>query len=238
LGIQTVNAIVVVWLLQRFFWRPVAAIIAQRRLASLQSIADAKAKTDKADAALKDIATTRAGFTAEHDAILAAAHKQAASMQNAAQAQATSDAAKLAATAKAGIVAESQKAAQGWQDQSALLAVDIAGRLAGRLQGTAVQSAFLDWLATAIAALPAGVRQTVAAGGAPLQAVTATPLDAGAETQARDAIFKAFGGQPPITFSTDPAVINGIELHGQHFVINNSWRADLARIRAGLHNDA
>ena len=34
LGIQTVNVIILIWLLGRFFWRPVAAMIEQRRAAA------------------------------------------------------------------------------------------------------------------------------------------------------------------------------------------------------------
>ena len=39
LGIQTVNVVILIWLLERFFWRPVAAMIEQRR-ATAQRILD------------------------------------------------------------------------------------------------------------------------------------------------------------------------------------------------------
>jgi F-type H+-transporting ATPase subunit b len=33
-----------------------------------------------------------------------------------------------------------------------------------------------------------------------------------------------------MTFKTDPALIAGIELHGPHFALSNSWCSDLAQI--------
>ena len=38
LGLQTVNIVILVWLLQRFFWAPIAGMIAERRAASQQPL--------------------------------------------------------------------------------------------------------------------------------------------------------------------------------------------------------
>jgi F-type H+-transporting ATPase subunit b len=35
----------------------------------------------------------------------------------------------------------------------------------------------------------------------------------------------------------DPTLIAGLELRGPHFVVANSWRADLAKILADLAHD-
>src|SRR5271154_4826322 len=77
LGIQTVNVVVLVWLLGRFFWRPVAAMIEQRRATAQRIVAEADAKRGEATAALAEIAQTRAGFAKEREAILAQAHEVA-----------------------------------------------------------------------------------------------------------------------------------------------------------------
>ena len=55
LGFQTVNVVILVWLLGRFFWRPVAGMIAQRRAAAEQTLAEAAAKRQEADAAMAEI---------------------------------------------------------------------------------------------------------------------------------------------------------------------------------------
>ena len=77
LGLQTVNVVILIWLLGRFFWRPVAAMIEQRRAAAQRILAEAEAKHNQATAAFADIERTRAGFAGEREAILAAAHEAA-----------------------------------------------------------------------------------------------------------------------------------------------------------------
>src|SRR5208337_3819243 len=75
LGIQTVNVAILVWLLQRFFWRPVSAMIEQRRAAAQQILAEAEEKRRAATAALAEIERIRAGFAQEREAILVEAHE-------------------------------------------------------------------------------------------------------------------------------------------------------------------
>ena len=53
----------------------------------------------------------------------------------------------------------------------------------------------------------------------------------------RGLIAEAFKSHPRIDFKVDPALIAGLEVHGPHFVVNNSWRADLTKIVADLTHD-
>jgi F-type H+-transporting ATPase subunit b len=41
------------------------------------------------------------------------------------------------------------------------------------------------------------------------------------------------GGTPRLRFVTDPDLIAGLELRSAHFVLHNSWRADLETILQG-----
>jgi len=232
LGIQTVNVAVLVLLLQRFFWRPVAAMIEQRRDATRSTMAEAESARAKAAAALTEIEATRAGFAKERDAILADARDAAGKMSAAMLQDARQQADALETAARASIEQDEKAATDAWNERSARLAVDIAGHLVARLDGAAVQTAFLDWLIKEIAALPDTTRQ--AAGGTPLEVVSATALDPNARALARDRIAEAFGEAVSIEFRTDPALIAGLELHGPHLLVSNSWHADLARIQAGL----
>lgn len=237
LGFQTVNVIILVWLLKRFFWRPVAAMIEQRRTAAQKDLAEAEALRRKADDTLAEIERTRAGFAKEREAILAAAHEEAERARTERLNQAAKEAAALEAAARAAIGKDEQAAEKAWTERSNRLAVDIAERLAARLDGPAVRAAFLEWLLKAIRALPDPARQTVAANGVALEAISATPLDAADQERYRKLISEAFGAHPQIAFETDPALIAGLELHGPHLVVSNSWRADLTQILADLAHD-
>ncbi len=234
LGFQTVNVGILIWLLGRFFWRPVAAIIEQRRVSTQQTLADAEAQRGEADAALAEIQRTRAGFAGEREAILAAAQEAAERETAARREEAAKEAAAIEAAARAAIESEREDAEKAWADRAARLAVQIAGRLAARLDGAAVRAAFLDWLVVAIRALPDEKRRAAAADGDALEAVSATPIDAIEQERARKRIAEAFGSEPRIAFKTDPSLIAGLELSGPHFAVTNSWRADLARILADI----
>src|SRR5271155_1963100 len=103
LGIETVNVVILVWLLGRFFWRPVAAMIEQRRAAAQRTLAEAETQRSQATAALAEIEKTRAGFAQEREAILAAARTAGEEERTARVADATKAAASLEAAAKAAI---------------------------------------------------------------------------------------------------------------------------------------
>ncbi len=237
LGIQTINVVILVWLLGRFFWRPLAAMIAQRQVLAQQMLAEAAAKRGEAEAALAEIARTRAGFAQERAAILASAHEAAEQARTARLAEAARQAASLEAAANARIGKDQEAAAAAWAEQAAQLAIDIAQRLAARLDGPAVHGAFLRWLLTEIRQMPEAAREAARAPGAVLQAVSAAPLAAADQAQVRQALAEAFGGHPEIGFAVDPALIAGLELRGPHLLVRNSWRADLTRILADIAHD-
>jgi F-type H+-transporting ATPase subunit b len=236
LGIQTVNVMILMWLLQRFFWRPVSAMIEQRRAAIQLALAGAKTAQDKADAAMSGIAQTRAGFAQEHDAIVAEAHHAAEQAKAQALAEAVKTEAAQQEATRAALAQEDADAQSAWSHRASQLAVEIAGRLAARLKGPAVDAAFLDWLLASLRAVPSEARQE--AGSAALQAVSASPIPAADQDRIRTLIAEALGGHPVIAFSTDPALIAGLELHGPHFSVTNSWRADLDQVLAGLQHAA
>jgi F-type H+-transporting ATPase subunit b len=237
LGIQAVNVIILVWLLARFFWRPVAAMIEQRRAAARQIMIDAETKLRQATDALAEIERTRAGFEKEREAIIAAAHEAAEHGRISLLTSATKEAAALQVSARMAIEKEQSAAEQAWAERANRLAVEIAGHLVARLNGAAVSTAFLDWLLREIRNLPDPVRNAVAANGVTLEAISATPIEPADQERYRTLIGNAFGVRPQISFKVDPTLIAGLELHGPQLVINNSWRADLAHIHADLAHD-
>ena len=237
LGIQAVNVLILIWLLARFFWRPVAAIIEQRRATAQQILAEAEAKRSQATNALAEIERTRAGFDREREAIIAAAHEAAEQARAVLLASAAKEAAALEASARTAIEKERDAAEAAWAERANVLAVEIAERLVARLDGPVVSAAFLDWLLQEIRVLPALVRDAAAADEVILEAISATQIEPANQERYRKVICEAFGARPQITFKVDPALIAGLELHGPHLVVANSWRADLTKILADLAHD-
>jgi F-type H+-transporting ATPase subunit b len=237
LGFQAANVLILIWLLERFFWRPVAAMIAERRATAQKTLADAEGKRAAAVTALADIAKTRAGFVEERDAVLNAAQETAEQAKAVQVREAASEAAALEAAAKAAIARSQDAAEKAWIERASQLAVDIAQRLAARLDGPEVVNTFLNWLLKEIHRLPNATRQAVAVSGTTLEATTASPLAPADQQRYGKLISEAFGTNLPIVFKVDPALIAGIELRGSHLVVTNSWRADLTKILADIAHD-
>jgi len=223
--------------LQRFFWAPLAGMIKERRATAEKALADAQAARDKAQAALADIDHTRAGFAAERDKILADARAASARAAVAESVEAARQAVAILAAAKAGVDKEEDAATRAWASRSSDLAVDIAKRLAARLDGPAVHLVFLDWALTAIRALPETTRLAATGSSVALEATTGTPLNVAEQKRAKKLIGEAFGAQVNIVFKTDPDLIAGLEIRTDHLVVSNSWRADLTQILAELAHD-
>lgn len=234
LGLQAINVTVLVWLLHRFFWNPVAAIIARRSEEVQTILADAAEKQENAVAAIAEAATTREGFAAERDVILAAARADA-EVEKALILRAGKDEVKaLHRAATEAISAEAFQAKKATTDTATTLGLSIARHLAARLKGPAVEAAFLDWMVEAIKAMPDPDRQELRRDGAAVDLVSADELSPEAQARVTAALHSALGGLPVLTFRTDPALIAGFELRSQHLALRNSWQDDLERIAAEL----
>ena len=154
LGIQTVNVVILVWLLGRFFWRPVAAMIEQRRAAAQTILAEAEAKRSRGGRRARrdraDARRLRAGTRGDP-------RRRPRSRRARASRAAGGGREGGGGAAKPPRRRRSRRrrtaADKAWAERASRLAVDIAGRLAARLDGPAVRAAFLDWLLKEIRAL-------------------------------------------------------------------------------------
>lgn len=233
--LQAVNVLILVWLLSRVFWRPVAAAIATRQEAAKAMIATAQETQNKADHALDALNKSRKGMAAERAKVLAAAKATAETAAQALLADAQTKADALLAAAKTKIDEDTQTARKANESQAAELAIEIAATLLGGLNGPVAQAAFQAQLIAAITALPAADRAVLAATPAGLTIVSAQDIkaDHGAITTA---VQGALGSDVDLQFATDPDLIAGLELRSAHFVLHNSWQADLDQVRKAMKN--
>ncbi len=233
LALQTINVLVLVWLLAHFLFRPVAGIIAARRAAADKLLADAAARLQQATGEAAAIAQQRDSLAGEGQRILAEA-RAAAEAERATLLQHASDAAaRLQADAQQAVVRDAQAMREALEREASDLALTIATRLLQRVPARALNRAFVENLADTLTTHPARASLT----GTMLELRSATPLDAAAQADCRDLLARVLGAAPALTFRTDPTLIAGIELAAPHALIRNSWRADLDRITHALHED-
>src|SRR5271167_2262011 len=238
LALQAVNGLVLIWLLARFLFRPVADAIAARQKAAEQLLADAKAAKAAAESERDNAAAENARLAEHRSEALKAAEAEAATAKAALLTSAQAEANKLRTAATAEIEAARRAEAVAAEDRAGRLAVDIAGKLLDRLPREARVAAFIDGLATGLAKLPEGTRSSLGADGTSVHLTAARAVTPEEVEACRTALAGVLGHPVAVEVSVEPALIAGIELEAPHAIVRNSFRADLIRLKSGLvHHD-
>ncbi|WP_226623605.1 F0F1 ATP synthase subunit delta [Alloyangia pacifica] len=233
LGLQTVNLLVLLWILSHFLFRPVSEIIAKRQAAATDELSHARAARAEAEAA-RDAAQARdAAVAARRAELLTGAQAEAESAKRQMLEEARKEVSKLRAEAQAEAQRRHAEAERALRDEAADLAVDIARRLLDRLPETTRSSGFIDGLAQAVAALPEQTREGLGAEG-PVPVRAARELSDDETVLLKSRLAEVLGREIALAVTADPSLIAGIELDAPHAVVRNHFRADLDRIRQEL----
>lgn len=237
LTLQTVNVLILIWLLARFFFRPVTEIVTKRQQEASKLLDDAaRARRDAIETRTK-VEQERAGIVAEREKLITQAHNAAELEKQHMLAQASQEIGRRQEEADAAM-ARSQAAAEAAViERAGTLAVDVARRLLDRFRAKDLLAAFVDETCSDLRALSPEARQSFASAVMvehPIEVVSAMPLPDDSKRQIGTTLEDVFGRELPLVFRSDPGIINGIELQTQNTIIRNSWRADLDRIRREL----
>jgi F-type H+-transporting ATPase subunit b len=240
LALQTVNVLVLIWILARFFFRPVVDIVARRQEETKQLLADATATRQKAADFRAEAEKARAKIGAERDRLIGEAQKAARIEKENLLAQVSQEIAKLRSEAEAAIARDRAAAEQAIITHASELAMEIAQRLLARFPRQIAFSVFLDGLCQEVRALSSEGRERLTSfttTDGTIEIVTASPPSDEETEHVRSALTDALGVSVVFAFRSDPALLAGIELHGRNTIVRNSWRADFDRIREELNRD-
>jgi F-type H+-transporting ATPase subunit b len=231
LALQTINFAVLIWLLNRFLYRPVLRLMDARRAEidrhykSAQN-AEAKAKED-----LKAIEAERVGIAAERAAALKSAAAEADAATAVRRGQAEREAQALLKDARRTLAAEREQAVSDLRRMAFDLALDIAGRLLAEAPASLRAETWIDRVQERLAALPETDRESLIrqlADGEALKVVTAEALPIETAEHWRAGLRRTLGDRVNIVFETDPQLIAGAELHFPNAVLRSSWKSALA----------
>jgi F-type H+-transporting ATPase subunit b len=236
LALQTVNVLILIWLLARLFFRPVADIIAKRQNEANRLLSDAAAARQEALEVRSDMQKARADIDADRERLVAEAQKAAQTEKENILTQASQETASIRSAAEAAIARERVAADEAIVARASELSVDIARRLLEPLPSRFALSAFLAGLCQELRAMSPEAKQSFSAATAdhPIEVVTATPLSGEEIENVRASLTEILGSEIPIAFHSDVALIAGIELRSRSTFVRNTWRADLDRIQAEL----
>jgi F-type H+-transporting ATPase subunit b len=179
LALQTVNVLVLIWLLARFLFRPVADIVARRQQEANKLLTDAAALKQDTEQARAEMERVRATFVKEREQIIAEAHAAAEAARAALLAQTDDEVTKRRAQADAAIAQDRVAMEKALIDAARELSIEIARRLLQRAAPAASLDAFLPGLSQQVQALSAQERAVFTSNDSrnhPVEVVTACAL--------------------------------------------------------------
>jgi len=236
-ALQALNFLVLAWLLQRFLWKPVRAVIVKRQEVVAASLRSAAAEKLEAERTIAEYRSKSAGIAAEgeraREEALAAAQKEAQNIRD--------DGARVARAererAKGEVERERGEALRTLETHAAVLAASIAERL---LRDAVPESdALFLWRATSdIDALDSSRRAAIARQISieGIEVVSARPLEAATRERFERWVSALVGAAVRTSYGVDASLIAGVELRLATSIWRSHWRASIDRIRAELES--
>ncbi len=234
IGLQTINFAILVWLLHRFLYKPVLAMIDARKEEVRRQFDAVREVEEKAKAQLAAVEAERAGMAAEREGALKAAAAQAQEMAQARRAQAEREAQELVDATRKTLAKEREKAL----DEARRLALDLGAGFAQRLLAEVPMQyraeAWIDRIEQHLNALSPAERAALMrqlSNGKPLTVVTACALPPATIDQWKERLRRVLDVSGGVTFDVNPDLIAGTELHFPTAILRFSWQSALAIAR-------
>lgn len=243
LALQLINFAILVWLLQRFLYRPVLRVIDARRQAANTRYAEAERTAETAKRQLAELEAQRAGVLKDRAATLADAREQARQLAEAGRAEAERDAKALLDDARQTLARERESLLAQARSTALDLAVGMARRVLAEIPESLRTEGWLERIEQHLRSLAAADRAELAgelAVGVPLRVVSACPLASDAEERWRSRLREMLGPNIAITFETNAALIAGAELHFPHAALTFSVEGAVRALQeeAARHDEA
>jgi F-type H+-transporting ATPase subunit b len=228
-GLQAANFLILIWLLQRFLFKPVKAIVDRRKEEISRALTDVSAQKDGVDRLRREIEAQRSKIEAEREKVLRDARAQLAAERQQSIEQARSEAQKINEQALKRLADEREAASQQLFEQSVTLARNLAERLLREVTLGPIEQPFLRRVIDYLDKLPADQCTKFFPNGneKSLLVTTAHALSAEEQSDWRAQLAKRLGTDLHISFSTDPALIAGTVITFPQGVLRFNWHDTL-----------
>jgi len=234
LALQLVNFAILVWLLQRFLYRPVLRVIDARRTALAGAQAQAAHEIEAANRQLADAQAQRAGLAGERAAALARAEEESRQLVAARQSQAQREAEALLADARSTLAQEREHAQGALQGAALDLAADMARRVLAEVPEPLRVQPWLERIERHLRSVPRGELAELSgelSGAGMLRVMTACAVAAPVQEEWRIRLRAALARDALIVFEIDPGLIAGAELRFPHAHLSFSIQGAIAALQ-------
>jgi F-type H+-transporting ATPase subunit b len=229
-ALQAANFLILVWLLQRFLFKPVKAIITRRKEEISHALTEASAKRESAERLRHEIEATRSQIGAERQKMIDEARAQLSAERQKMIEETRGEVEKIRGQSLKRLDEERAAASNELFERTVALATNLAERLLRELDVPSIEQPFLGRVIDYLNRLPAEERaQLISQSNAStLVVTTAHSLGLQEQSQWHEQLAKWLGPNLGIKFSADPTLIAGVEVTFPHAILRFNWRDSLA----------
>jgi F-type H+-transporting ATPase subunit b len=238
-ALQAANFLILVWLLQRFLFKPVKAIIARRNEEVSRALTEASAQKESAERLKQELETSRSGINAERQRMIDEARALLSAEREKLIEEARGEAEKIHGQALRRLEDERLSASEKLYERTVELATSLAERMLREIAVSSVEQPFLGRVIEYLDRMPPEERAKLLPRNGTINVVvtTAHPLDERAQLDWREQLAKRLGASLGVTFDTDPMLIAGTVLTFPNAILNFNWRDSLAHVLKELHGN-
>ncbi|NQU70227.1 MAG: hypothetical protein HQ514_06735 [Rhodospirillales bacterium] len=241
LALQGINFLLLVWLLERFLYRPVKNVIEKRKELAEHAFAEAKTAKEEAEAAGRRFDEDRIKLAGERQALLKQLHEELEAERSKTIELARAEADGILKAAHTAIAEERAKTVAEMREEIATLAVGMASSLLQKSGSGIPNDTFLMQIEEKLKSLSDDERERLKTdmegNGASLIVVTAGPLAPNDEDRWRARIGACLDQAGSTNFLSDPAILGGVELRFPHAVVKFTWADQLEAAKQELCRD-
>jgi len=238
-ALQAANFLILIWLLQRFLFKPVKAIVARRKEEIDHALTEASAEKQSAERLKQELEASKSAISAERQKMLDDARAMLSAERQRIIEEARREAEKVHDQALKHLEEERTGAGDKLYQRSVELATNLAERMLREIAVGSIEQPFLGRVIDYLDRMPPEERARLLPrnGASNLMVTTAHPLDAHAQSDWREQIGQRLGASLGVTFDTDPTLIAGTVLTFPHAILNFNWRDSLALALKEIHGN-
>lgn len=207
---ETINFVVLVWVLSRLVYRPLKKSIDERRSAQEKLLHDAEAKGREAARELEELRRKQQELGELRERVMREAAEDAAAARARLLAEAREDAAAARAQGQKLLESERQAAEEAVRELAIEESTRIAARLVAELSPSALDDALIDRLAHAVRTRAVPVHRDPRRGRPVVDLRFARAPQDGDVDRLRRAFTEALGAEPEIASHEDATLVAGV----------------------------
>ncbi len=212
---QIVNFLVLVWLLQRFLYKPISTAMRRREERIRDRLAEASATRDEVERQARNLKEQAAELEASRDDILASAHAEADELRARLTTEIRTEMEERRETWHAHLAAEREAFVASLQRQAGRQILDISGRVLADFADSEIAERVAATFAIRLGSLDPDIRRKLAEAATMAQAAiveTSDALASAAKGRMTRAIHEALSTDIEVDYREDAGLVVGVRL--------------------------